>query len=79
MLCVILAPIVNVDYEMLDTMLTFQPGDTRQCVNITIIDDNIEEGNIPEDFDVQLLPVTGGGLDFDPTNLEIEIVDSDSK
>ena len=31
------------DYEAVSTVLTFAPGDRRQCVNVTIIDDDIVE------------------------------------
>ena len=31
------------DYEPVSIVLTFAPGDRRQCVNVTIIDDDIVE------------------------------------
>ncbi len=64
---------MDVDYMRVDTMLTWE---TRECVNITIMEDNIEEGTINEDFDVQLFMISG--VDFDPTSLEVEIADSNS-
>ena len=57
-------------------------GDIRQCLNITIIDDKIEEGNIGETFFVQLVPASGSSdhILFDVTQLYgIVIEDSDGK
>ncbi len=40
------------DYEAVIAQLLFSPGQIKECVNITILDDNILEG--PEDFQTTL-------------------------
>jgi hypothetical protein len=72
-----------VDFIPIDKEVTFLGGSnqTRQCINITIINDGVEEGDDVEIFQVQLLPVTQGipasMIDFDI--LLINIVDSDGE
>lgn len=65
----------------LEEIVTFNVGDgTRKCVDITILDDNIEEGELAETFSVQLVSTTppseGVTVDFDLVT--ISIIDSDS-
>ena len=64
----------------METTLTFGPGEVRLCVDIVIIDDNIEEGSQPESILVALSAPTGD-LSIPPELqiLNVNILDSDSK
>lgn len=46
------------DYEQVTTPLIFRPGDGRQCFNIPILPDEIDEGK--EDFAVRITFLPGG-------------------
>ena len=71
------------DYEPLDRVpLSFEVGELRKCINITILEDNLEEGDVGEIIGVQLL----SGSSSDEENIIINfnlvfvsILDSDSK
>ena len=48
------------DYEVLMTTLTFQPGGAeRLCVNITILDDSIQEGSETFTINLSSAPFSG--------------------
>lgn len=62
----------------MDREITFNVNQLRKCINITIIQDNIEEGDTPENVRVQLVP-RDGDIVVDFTVLDISILDSNSK
>jgi hypothetical protein len=72
-----------VDFIAIDKEVTFPNGSNqaRQCVNITILNDSVEEGDNVEIFQVQLLPavqgIPAGMINFDL--LKINIMDSDGE
>ena len=77
-----LPPSANIDFVSTQVTLIFEVGDIRQCLNITVLDDKIEEGNVGETFYVQLVPASGSSdhIIFYINNLYgIVIEDSDSK
>ena len=55
--------------------------ETRKCVNITILDDNIEEGNREETISVQVVSTDPPSLGIfpDASILSVSIMDSDSE
>ena len=65
------------DFTLTETMGSFQSGDTRSCVNITILGDNRVEGT--ENFTVTL---TGSG-EVEVSNITgtatVEIIDDDGE
>lgn len=44
----------NVDYRLEQEVLTFMPGTTLNCTSISLIDDDLVEGNTPEDIFVRI-------------------------
>lgn len=52
--------------------------ETRKCVNITILDDNIEEGDVEETITVQVV-ATEPQITLDFGILTVRIMDSDSE
>ena len=72
----------GIDFVTLNEEVTFGVGATRMCVNVTILDDEVEEGDVERNLFVRLSPGTGGtdNLDIDFDILyEIIIEDSDGK
>lgn len=68
----------SVDYQPLDSMaLTFDPEDDTKFVTISIIEDDVYEGN--ETFAVTLsIPEDEEGVDLtQPTQARVQIVDND--
>ena len=65
------------DYGNLSTIVMFEECDTQQCVDITIVDDEVLE-NV-ESFFVNLSrsPGLDSRIRLNPTGAEIEIIDND--
>ena len=63
------------DYGELSTILSFPTCGTRQCVNVTIVNDDVLES--VESFDVTLerTPGLNMGITLDPVNGMISIID----
>ena len=63
------------DYGELSTILSFPTCGTRQCVNVTIVDDDVLE-NV-ESFDVTLerTPGLDARITLDPVDGMISIID----
>jgi len=61
-----------------DGNLVFNVTERRKCINITIIDDNIEEGLVPETINVQIRDVRGSSIEATIGLGKILIKDSDS-
>lgn len=64
------------DYESVMTELTFSAQQTRQCVNVTILDDVLLEG--VEDFSANL-STADGQVALDPQEAAVTIVDNDGR
>ena len=62
--------------EVLPTQLTFQPGETELCIQITIIDDVILEDN--ETFSVGLI-TTDQAVILNPSSATVTILNNDSE
>ena len=73
---IIVSPI---DYMTLSAQILFDACDTRQCLNVTIVDDFDDELN--EDFAYNLERSPGLTLDIqlDPVSGQVEIVDNDGQ
>ena len=71
------------DFEALDlVILSFEAGELRKCIDITIIEDGLEEGSEPEYIALQLLPDSFSGQDDIDINVrlyQVAILDSDGK
>ena len=67
------------DYIGLSRILTFPACKTRQCVNITIVDDLVDES--VEEFDVTLERTIGldTRITLDPVDARVLIYDNDGK
>ena len=67
------------DYIELSRILTFAACDTRQCVNITIVDDSVNEP--VEEFDVTLEGTRGldPRISLNPVDARVVIFDDDGK
>ena len=65
------------DYIGLSTILSFPACGTRECVNVTIVDDSVLE-NV-ESFDVTLerTPALDMRITLDPVDGVVEITDDD--
>ena len=62
--------------------LSFEVGELRKCIDITILKDSHEEGNGPEYIALQLLPGSSSGQDDININFnvyQVAILDSDGK
>ena len=73
-------PSVGTDYFEDGGTFTFGPGDTIQCTNISIVDDNILE-RLEEVFFISVDPPTGGIFDritFTPGST-VTIIDDDGR
>lgn len=67
------------DYGSLSDQLTFSASVTRQCVNISIVDDDAYE-DIFEDFEATLtLEEDDPAITINPERAVINIMDDDSK
>ncbi len=62
------------DYESVMAQLLFGPGQVKQCVNITILEDDILEG--PEDFQTNL-STSVDRVTLDPEMATVNIEDDD--
>ena len=63
--------------------LSFEVGELIKCINITILEDNLEEGDVREIIGIQLLSVSSSSDEDDiriNSNLFlVSILDSDGK
>ena len=67
------------DYGELDVILQFDTCDVRQCANVSIVNDLVDE---PEEFFIYTLERTPGldeRIDLDPTMGTVVITDVDGK
>ncbi len=70
-------PSLNVetkDYESVMAQLLFGPGQVKQCVNITLLEDDILDG--PEDFQANL-STSVDRVTLDPEMARVNIEDAD--
>ena len=75
--------IANTDFIPLEEEVRFSAAstETRKCVNITILDDNIEEGDTEETINVQVLSTDPPSPGIFPVAsiLSVRIMDSNSE
>ena len=67
------------DYEGLSVLLEFAACETRQCVNVNIVDDFKIEQNENLFYAIERAPGLNPTIGLDPTPGEIVIVDNDGK
>ena len=65
------------DYEPLDVTLMFDECETRRCVNVSIVDDFVDEPDKNFLYSLERTPDLHPRIDLDPTLGEMEIVDND--
>ena len=67
------------DYIGLSMILSFAACETRQCVNITIVDDLVDE--LDEEFDITLERTIGldSRISLRPVDARVIIEDNDGK
>ena len=67
------------DYGEVETILMFRCCETRECTNMTIVDDNVAE--LTERFSVKLSRTDGldPRITLDPVVAEFEFVDDDGE
>ena len=63
--------------------LSFEVSELRKCINITILEDNLEEGDVEEIIGVQLLSGSSSSdedyIGINSNQLLVSILDSDGK
>ena len=63
--------------------LSFEVSELRKCINITILEDSLEEGDVGEIIGVQILSGSSSSGEDDilinSNQLSVSILDSDSK
>ena len=69
------------DYLELNTILSFAACETRSCVNVTIVDDLVDEPDLIEFFHYTLerTPGLDPRISLDPVDGVVEIIDDDGK
>ena len=69
------------DYLELNTILSFAACETRHCVNVTIVDDLVDEPGPNKFFDYTLLrgPDLDSRISLTPVDGAVEIIDNDGK
>ena len=67
------------DYEGLSVLLAFSACETRQCVNVNIVDDFEIEQNENLFYTLERAPGLNPNIQLDLTQGEILIVDNDGK
>ena len=65
------------DYGSLDVILQFDSCDTRECMNVTVVDDIQVEPVENLTYHLTRTPGLDSSIQLDPVNGEIEIVDND--
>ena len=78
-LCLTPPSVSPMDYDALSTVLNFDACETRSCVNVTIVDDSVDEQT--EVFAVTLRSSVGldSRIRLNPVDGVIEITDNDGK
>ena len=67
------------DYIGLNVTLMFEPCETRRCVNVTIMDDFIDEPDESFFYKLRRTPDLHPRITLDPVDGEIVIVDDDGQ
>ena len=69
------------DYLELNTILSFAACETRSCVNVTIVDDMVDEPDPIESFHYTLerTPGLDSRISLAPVDGVVEIIDDDGK
>ena len=65
------------DYGALDVILSFDACDTRECMNVTIVDDSETEGSENFLFILDTTPGLPPGIGLEPVEGEIIIFEND--
>jgi len=69
--------IAGSDYEAASSSLTFNAGQERQCVNVSIVDDGTNERR--EEFEVLMRVENEPSVNIAPNRAEVVIQDDDRK
>ena len=76
--CFIHFPAVNpMDYLELNTILSFAACEIRRCVNVTIVDDLVDEPLEFFDYTLEGTPGLDSRITLDPVDGVVEITDND--
>jgi hypothetical protein len=67
----------TMDYGAIDVILMFDIGETRKCVNVTIIEDLVDEPLESFTYTLTRTPSLDPRIELDPTNGTVEIIDND--
>ena len=65
------------DYGSLNVTLMFAACETRRCMNVTIVDDGVQEPEENFFYTLERTPGLDSRIDLDPTLGEIVIRDND--
>ena len=76
-MCFILSDLDASDFNLARPLASFQSGDVRSCVNITILSDNRVEGT--ENFTVTLTGSTEVEVSNTAGTATVEIIDDDGE
>ena len=70
--------VVNpMDYLELNTILSFAACETRRCVNVTIVDDLVDEPLESFDYTLERTPGLDSRISLDPVDGVVQINDND--
>ena len=66
------------DYQAVTRTLTFQPNEDQMCFDVTILDDELDEGT--ESFSAEIISIPSSGVVIgDPESSIISITDDDGE
>ena len=74
-----MSAVQTVDFEPLEVLLTFESCETRKCVNVSILDDGVDE---PDEFFTYNLTRTSNlhhRIQLGPVDGRVEINDGDGE
>ena len=74
-----LSAVNPMDYLELNTSLSFAACETRHCVNVTIVDDLVDELDEFFHYTLERTPGLDPRISLTPVDGVIEIIDDDSK
>ena len=67
------------DYQGLNSILSFAACEIQRCVNVTIVDDLVDEAEEFFHFTLERTPGLDSRISLDPVDGQVFIVDDDGK
>ena len=67
------------DYGAIDVILEFDAGETRKCVNVSIVNDLVDEENKTFTYHLRKTTNLNVRINLEPIDGTVEIIDDDGK